>query len=504
VPLNTAENPVDISVSEEHDAFRNELASVARDGRRRWIYARKPSGRLYRARTALSWGLLAFLLLAPFITIGGQPLMMLNILERKFVLLGILFRPQDFYLVVLIGLTVLVSVVLSTVVFGRLWCGWLCPQTVFMEMLFRKLEYLIEGSAEQQLRRDRGPWTGEKAFRRGAKHLIFFGLSFVIANVFLAWIIGAPALQQIVTDPPAQHLVGLVAIVIFSLVFYLVFARFREQACVLACPYGRMLSALTDARTITITYDWRRGEPRHRLVRGASEPAGDCIDCHQCVTVCPTGIDIRHGIQLECINCTACIDACNGVMERVGRPLGLIRFTSHQAIAGSTTAAGRLSPLPAAAQRPTSFAARTTRLLRSGVTARSAAYALVWLVLTSSVVVLWAGRRDLDVLILRQPGTLYASVSGGDVANFYTVQALNRTGRTRAFTIEVVEPRGGTVTLLGPLGEVSPYGLVESRVMLRIPPASLAGAGTPVRFAVRVDDGDVQMIESSFVGPVQR
>jgi len=489
---------VNIPASEEHDAFRNELASVARDGRRKWIYARKPSGRLYRLRTVLSWVLLAFLFLAPFITVEGQPLMMLNVLERRFVLLGMLFRPQDFYLVVLIGLTCLVTVVLSTVVFGRIWCGWLCPQTIFMEMLFRKLEYLIEGSAEQQLRRDRGPWSRDKMWRRGVKHAIFFGLSFVIANVFLAWIIGAPALRAIVTDPPARHVVGLVAIVIFSFVFYMVFARFREQACVLACPYGRMLSALTDARTITITYDWRRGEPRNRLVRGVREAAGDCIDCHQCVTVCPTGIDIRDGIQLECVNCTACIDACNGVMARVGRPLGLIRLTSHHAIAtaGATT--------PTSARGARSFTSRLAHTLKTGLSARVVAYTGVWLILAVSVAVLLAGRRDLDVLILRQPGTLYTTITGGDVANFYTVQALNRTNRTRAFTIEVVTPAGATISSLGELGGVSPYGLAESRVMLRLRQGDLKGASTAVRFAVRADDGVVQTIDSSFVGPAER
>jgi cytochrome c oxidase accessory protein FixG len=493
---------VDIAVSEEHDAFRNELASVARDGRRKWIYARKPSGRLYRLRTVLSWGLLAFLLLAPFITVGGQPLMMLNVLERRFVLLGMLFRPQDFYLVVLIGLTCLVTVVLSTVVFGRIWCGWLCPQTIFMEMLFRKLEYLIEGSAERQLRRDRGPWTRDKIWRRGAKHAIFFGLSFVIANVFLAWIIGAPALRVIVTDSPARHIVGLVAIVIFTFVFYMVFARFREQACVLACPYGRMLSALTDARTITITYDWRRGEPRNRLVRGARGAAGDCIDCHQCVTVCPTGIDIRDGIQLECVNCTACIDACNGVMARVGRPQGLIRLTSHHAIA--TAGTGGAAPATTRADGALSFASHLAHTLRRGMSARVVAYTGVWLILAVSVTVLLAGRRDLDVLILRQPGTLYTTITGGDVANFYTVQALNRTGRSRAFTIEVVEPHGATLSSLGELGDVAPYGLAESRVMLRLRPADLKGSNTPIQFAVRADDGVVQTVESSFVGPAER
>src|SRR5436190_7493290 len=303
------------SPSDDHDVFRDELASVARDGRRRWIYARQPAGRYYRARTVVSVVLLAFLCLAPFARVHGQPLMLLDVVNREFVLLGVFFRPQDFYLVVLIALTVLVTLVTMTVIAGRVWCGWLCPQTIFMEMVFRRLEYLIDGSAEQQLRRNKGPWTIERGARYAIKHAVFFALSFGIANVFLAWIVGAPALWKIVTDPPSQHLAGLTAISVFSLVFFLVFARFREQACVLACPYGRMLSALTDAETVMVTYDATRGEPRGRMTE---IDRGDCIDCHQCVTVCPTGIDIRHGIQLECVNCTACMDACDGVMTRAG------------------------------------------------------------------------------------------------------------------------------------------------------------------------------------------
>ena len=466
------------ALTEEHDHFRNELASVARDGRRKWIYARQPSGPLYRARTIVSWFLLAFLFLAPFVTIGGQPLMMLNVLERRFVLLGVLFRPQDFHVVVLLALTSLVTVVLATVVVGRVWCGWLCPQTVFMEMLFRKLEYLIEGSAEQQVRRERGARTADRVIRRTVKHAVFFSLSFVIANVFLAWIIGAGPLKNIVTAPPSEHLAGFVAIILFSLVFYMVFVRFREQACILACPYGRMLSALTDARTVTVTYDWRRGEPRSRLLRtkaeNAAEANGDCIDCHQCVTVCPTGIDIRNGVQLECVNCTACIDACNGVMTRIGRPRGLIRFTSEHALRHGAT---------------------------RWISGRAAAYAGVWLLLVAVVTIVQARRADLDVLILRQPGTLYTTVAGGDVANFYNVQAFNRTGSGRRFTIEVVEPAGATVTSLGELGTVAPYGLSEGRVMLRVPSRALAGASTPVRFAVRSDKEIVQVVDSAFLGP---
>jgi cytochrome c oxidase accessory protein FixG len=400
--------------------------------------------------------------------------MLLNVLERRFVLLGTVFRPQDFYLIVLIALTALVTLVLSTAVVGRVWCGWLCPQTIFMEMLFRRIEYLIEGSPEQQVRRDRAAWTTEKAIRKGCKYAIFFTLSFVIANVFLAWVIGSRELVAIVTDRPDRHIAGLAAILSFSVVFYLVFARFREQACVLACPYGRVLSSLIDARTVTVTYDSARGEPRGRLTP-AGPAGGDCIDCYRCVTACPTGIDIRNGIQLECVSCTACIDACNDVMTRVGRQPGLIRHTSAHAIA-SAAPAPWLSP-------------------------RVAAYGVVWMALVIAVATLLETRPDLDVLILRQPGTMYATVAGGDVANFYTVQALNRTRHATPFTIDVTEPRGATVTLLGPPGRVEAYGLAETRLLVRAPIGSLSGASTPVKFSVQWQGHVVQQIDSAFLGP---
>lgn len=466
---------IDSAYAEEHDSFRNELASVARDGRRRWVYARQPSGRLSRIRTALSVVLLAFLLLAPFVTIQGQPLMLLDVLNRRFVILGTLFMPQDFYIVVVLALTVLVTVVMSTVVVGRIWCGWLCPQTIFMEMLFRKIEYAIEGSAEEQLRNDRGPRSVPRTLRKGLKHAIFFGLSFIIANVFLAWIVGSGPLFAIVTDSPRRHLAGLIAISIFSLVFYAVFARFREQACVLACPYGRMLSSLVDSRTVTVTYDTVRGEPRSRLLRGpqGATHSGDCIDCHRCVTVCPTGIDIRNGIQLECVACTACIDACNDVMARVGRRPGLIRHTSADRLCGG-------SP--------------------HWVHSRVVAYAAVWLVLAGSTVGLLATRHDLDFVILRQPGTMYASVAGGDLANFYTLEGLNRSGRPAPFSVEILEPAGATVTILGS-AQVPPYGVLDARLLLRLPPTAIAGPTTPVRFAVRSDGRIVQRIDSAFLGP---
>lgn len=467
----------------EHETFRNELASVHKDGRRKWVYARKPSGPFFKKRTVLSWFLLAFLFAAPFVKVGGQQLVLLNFLERRFVLLGLVFWPQDFYLVVLIALTLLVTLALSTTAIGRIWCGWLCPQTIFMEMLFRKIEWLIDGSAAQQVRRHRGPWNVDRIWRTVVKQAIFFALSFLIANVFLAYIIGSDQLITIITAPPAEHLQGLTAITIFSLVFYGVFARFREQACTLACPYGRVMSALIDTHTITVTYDKFRGEPRgHAHTSDNGVANGDCIDCGQCVTVCPTGIDIRNGIQLECVNCTACIDACDDVMTRVSRPTGLIRLTSHEAI--RMRAAGSAA-IP-------------------WLTLRVKAYAAVWSVLVLAVVTLFVIRPAMSVLILRQPGTLYTEMERGAVGNFYNVQVINRTSHAQSLEYVATAPEGATITALGPIGSIDAHAVLESRFLLQLPERSLGGASTPVRIEVRSGGRLVQSINSSFLGPAKR
>jgi cytochrome c oxidase accessory protein FixG len=467
------------TTDEAHQQFRDALASIQADGRRKWVYARQPSGPFYRARTYVSVGLLAFLFAAPFVRVGGQPLILLNVIERRFVLFGLVFWPQDFYLVVLLALTALITIMLATVTIGRVWCGWLCPQTVFLEMLFRKIEYLIDGSAEQQVRRDRALAAAGARVpagvlgRRVVKHGIFGALSFAIANLFLAYVIGVDALWRIVTDPPGQHLAGLVAISIFSALFYGVFARFREQACVLACPYGRMMSALQDARTITVTYDRRRGEPRGRITPGVER--GDCVDCYHCVTVCPTGIDIRNGVQLECVNCTACIDACNGVMTRLNRPKGLIRLTSHEAVMTGQT---------------------------RWLTRRVKAYGAVWLVLAVTVATLIARRPDLDVLVLRQPGTLSAAAGTDAVVNFYNVQVINRTARARSLAFVVTAPEGARVTPLGPIGQAAPNALVDSRLLVEVPVRQLAGPATPVTLEVRSEGRVVETIRTSFINAV--
>ncbi len=467
-----------------HDTFRDELASVHKDGRRKWIYARQPHGRFYRARTWVAVGLLAFLVSAPFIHLAGEPLVLLNVLERRFVFFGVVFWPQDFYLVVVLALTGLVTLALTTTAVGRVWCGWACPQTIFMEMVFRRLEYLIEGSAARQVRLAGQPWAPGTVARRVAKHVIFFALSFAIANLFLAYIIGWPALRTIITDPIDAHVGGLVAITVFSLLFYGVFARFREQVCTLACPYGRVMSALIDPHTLTVTYDRPRGEPRGRLTRQARtaspQPAtpasrtGDCVDCEQCVTACPTGIDIRNGIQLECINCTACMDACDDVMTRLSRPRGLIRWTSDEAIRQG---------------RP------------AWITARVKAYAAVWLVLVVAATTLLARRPEMDVLILRQAGSLSVPLENGAAANFYTVQIINRTRAPRLVDFQITVPAGATVTPLGLPSAVPAQGLSEGRLLVQLPAASVSGASTPLQFEVRSGGAVIATVESVFLKP---
>ncbi|HEY6906901.1 MAG TPA: cytochrome c oxidase accessory protein CcoG, partial [Ignavibacteriaceae bacterium] len=319
--------------SDANDSFRDQLATVNKEGKRNWIYPKKPSGRFYNARTLVSFILLAVLVGMPFIKVNGHQFMLFDFLNRNFILFGIPFGPHDFHLFVIAMIAIIVFIILFTAVFGRVFCGWACPQTIFMEMVFRKIEYWLEGDWLQQKRLANSPWDSNKTIRKTAKHIIFFAISFFISNIFLSYLIGMDNLIQIIKDPPAEHVQGLISIILFSGVFYWVFSYFREQACTIVCPYGRLQGVLLDRDSIVIAYDNVRGEPRGKIKKGADQShLGDCIDCRLCVDVCPTGIDIRDGIQLECVNCTACIDACDEVMDKVSRPRGLIRFASLNSI----------------------------------------------------------------------------------------------------------------------------------------------------------------------------
>ena len=457
------------------ESFRDHLGNVDREGRRAKIYPRRPRGRYHTARKFASFALLAVLFAGPFVSLNGRPLLLLNILERKFVLFGIPFWPQDFYLFLLAMLVLVLFVVLFTVVFGRLWCGWACPQTVFMEMLFRKIEYLIEGDARRQRRLDQGNWTGEKIFKKTLKHGLFFAISFLIANIFLAYIIGTEELWKIVSDPPREHLKGLSTLILFSLVFYGVFAHFREQVCVIVCPYGRWQSVMVNEDTIAVTYDYRRGEPRGKLRRSRREDeVGDCIDCKQCVQVCPTGIDIRNGIQLECINCTACMDACDEVMERIKRPQGLIRYSSYRGIEQAD---------------------------RKLLTPRIMGYSAVLMLLLVVVAYLFATRAEMQAIILREPGKLYTDLGDGRLANFYSLKIINKTFAEIPVEIRVEQPGEGSITYLGELTTVPPQDLVEGRFFLSVPRELLTPGRNRVEFSVYSRDRLVDSVESGFLAP---
>lgn len=456
--------------------FRDHLGNVTPEGERLKIHPRKPRGAYHRARVLVSWALLAILFGGPFVTINGHPLLLLNIVERKFVLFGVPFWPQDFHLFLLVVLTFVVFIVLFTAVFGRLWCGWACPQTIFLEMVFRKIEYFIEGDAVQQRRLDKAPWTPDKVARKGLKHGIYLGLSFLIANTFLAYIIGIEQLWTIITDPPSQHLTGLGSISVFSLLFYGVFARFREQACIIACPYGRWQSVMVNEDTIAVTYDHKRGEPRGKARRAGKDVTGlgDCVECRQCVQVCPTGIDIRNGIQMECVNCTACIDACDEVMDRVERPRGLIRYSSFNSIGGGH---------------------------RRLATPRTLGYAVVLIALLVLAVSLFGTRDEVQAVILREPGRLYNELPDGRLSNFYSVKIINKTFAPMPIDVRLESPVEGELTYLGTLDPVPPQGIHEGRLYVALPDNLLQPGRNAVVFSLWSGDTLIHRVESSFLAP---
>ena len=360
-----------------------------------------------------SWTLLALLFAGPFIKVNGEQLILFNILERKFVFFGVVFWPQDFYLFVIATLIFLVFIVLFTAIFGRVWCGWACPQTIFMEMVFRKVEVLIEGDAAKQRKLDASPLTAEKVFKKGLKHSIFLFISFFIANTFLAYIISTSSLIEIIRQPVGQHLSGFIAISIFALLFYAVFAYLREIVCTVICPYGRLQGVLLDKQSMVVGYDYQRGEPRAKVKRGEEHLHGDCVDCNLCVQVCPTGIDIRQGTQLECINCTACIDACDMVMLKLNRPERLIGFKSEEEIT-------------------------TGKPFKLGK--RIYAYSGILLVMCMIFAILLFRRTDVETTLLRAGGTLYQLRENGTVSNLYNAEIINKTNHRIKIELRPEDP----------------------------------------------------------------
>ncbi len=476
------DQPDDHSVEQEikWEDFRDHLATADKQGNRRWIYPKKPSGRWYRRRTYLSWLLLAIMFAGPFIRINGNPLLMINIVTRRFSILGQIFWPQDVAIFAIAMLVFLTGIIIFTTAFGRLWCGWTCPQTLLMELVFRKIEYAIEGDAVAQRTLAAAPWTARKIAKKMAKHAIFLGLSFVIGNTLLSYIIGSDQLIHIITDNPLNHLRGLIFMILFTLLFYAIFARFREQACTFICPYGRFQSAILDENTLVVAYDHKRGEQRGPLHREQTHDQrkaaglGDCVACRQCVAVCPTGIDIRDGTQMECVNCTACIDACDTIMDKINRPRGLIRFASLNSI---------------------------ERGARQRFTPRMVGYSVVLAALISFFLFLLFTRTDVQTTLLRAPGALFQTTPDGNVENIYTLKLVNKTSRDVPVQLKLENIDGQLSVMGGHDLVVLKEQLAQTSVLVQLAPGVLKGPNTRLKVGIYSNGKLLETVNTVFIGP---
>ncbi len=468
-------------MSEETEKFRDSIATVTSEGKRAWLFPKKPFGRFYEYRKVVSYFLLAFLFAAPFITVNGNQFIMLNVLERRFNIFGFPFWPQDFHLFVIMMIIGVVFVILFTVAFGRLFCGWVCPQTIFMEMVFRRIEYWIDGDRGKQIRLSKMPWNAEKIRKRTLKWSIFFIISFLIANIFLAYLIGSDRLILYVTNGPMKHLSTFISLLIFTGVFYFVFAWFREQVCIIACPYGRLQGVLLDNKSIVVAYDHKRGEKeagRAKFRKNEDRPStgkGDCIDCFQCVHVCPTGIDIRNGTQLECVNCTACIDACDHMMESVNLPKGLIRYASEDNI---------------------------EKKARFTFNPRLKGYTAVLGILITVFVGMLFLRNDVEARILRLPGQLYERKAENIISNVYTYKLVNKTTASiEDVQFKLLSHKGEIKMVKQGALTVPKQGLDEGTLFIEINNSALSGDKDRLKIGVYSGEELIETTTTAFLGP---
>ena len=486
------------------ESFRDSVATISAEGKRNFINPKKPKGKLYNLRSMFSVFYLVVFFTLPFIKVHDEPLLMINILQRKFILFGMIFWPQDFFIFAIGLITFIVFVILFTVVFGRIFCGWACPQTIFMEMVFRKIEYLIDGDSTQQKLLKKQAWNGTKIRKRVLKFVIFFVLSFIIANFFLAYIISMDQLLNYITHP-AANTGTLISLLVFTCVFFFVYWWFREQACIVVCPYGRLQGVLLDKNSIVVAYDYKRGEPRGKLGRQAThkiketeddckcvdckgdgackdlvkkfevvELKGDCIDCHACVKVCPTGIDIRNGTQLECVNCTACIDACDAIMTSVHKPEGLIRYASENSIQEGVQL-------------------RFTRRIK--------AYTAVLCLLIALLAFLLVSRTDLDATLMRTAGMTYTSLPDGRISNLYNLKLANKTHLDIPVTLKLENVPGEIQMIKQGKTIVKKEDYTNFQFFVKLDRNQLKGWKTTLQIGLYDSTKKIKTITAKFIGP---
>ncbi len=443
------------SVHEEPAQQQPVLSTLNQDGSRRWIKPRLSHGRLLNRRRALAYFLILLFTTIPYISLNGKPLVLLDLTTRHFTIFGKTFLPTDTLLLALLLVGIFVLIFLLSALFGRVWCGWACPQTVYMEFVFRPIERLFEGAPG---RSKKGPLAG-KPFSKPAKIILYLLISMYLAHTFLAYFVGVENLRHWITSSPLNHPAPFLVVLVVTGLMLFNFGFFREQLCIIACPYGRFQSAMLDRNSLIVTYDPRRGEPRGKATRPQADvslkvvgepspPVGDCVDCGLCVATCPTGIDIRNGLQMECVNCTQCIDACNAVMTKLNRPRGLIRYSSQALIAG---------------EKPS--------LLRP----RVVIYPAIFLAVAAAFVITLSNQGPAEITILRGIGRPFVDLPGGEIGNPIKIKITNRTDTPAKYFIELADTKAMHLTIqenpihLGPGESKTITGMIAAQ------PSALAG-----------------------------
>ncbi|MBS1919142.1 MAG: cytochrome c oxidase accessory protein CcoG [Bacteroidetes bacterium] len=456
-------------------SFRDSVATISKQGNRNYIFPKKPKGKLYNFRTITSVFYLIIFFTLPFIKVEGEPLFLFNVLQRKFIFFGKIFWPQDFFIFAIGLLTFIVFIILFTVVFGRVFCGWACPQTIFMEMVFRKIEYLLDGDYNKQRRLKAMPWTAYKIRKRLIKITVFYFVSFIIANFFLAYIIGMDEVLAMVREGVDANIGTFISLLGFTTVFFFVYYWFREQVCIVVCPYGRLQGVLLDKKSIVVAYDYVRGEPRGKIKKEKEGKwdTGDCVDCTACVRVCPTGIDIRNGTQLECVNCTACIDACDDIMDKVNRPRGLIRFASEENIAQK----------------------KKTRF-----TFRIGAYSFALILLVGALAAMLITREDVDARILRSSGQMFQSLPDGRVANLYNLKLTNKTRKDIPVSLKLENIKGEIEVISKDL-TVPKESYFQTSFIIKINRQLIEKRKTPITLGIYQADKKIKTLTVTFLGP---
>lgn len=471
----------DVGILESPDEV---LATLRADGSRRWLYPTPSKGRFWLRRLVVGWGLIVFFVALPVVRVGGKPAVLLDVAAREFTFFSFTFYPTDTFLLLLVSIAILVSVALFTALLGRVWCGWACPQTVYLEFFYRPVERWVEGAEHVRARRDAGPWSVDKAWRKAAKWGIYLVASFLLAHTFTAYFVGWDRLVDWMTGPPAEHWDYFVLAAITTGLVLFDFGIFREQMCTITCPYGRFQSILLDPDSLIVSYDPGRGEPRAKRGKkaiaeeqaGTQPPLGDCIDCGACVRTCPTGIDIREGLQMECVACTQCIDACDSIMDAVDLPRGLIRYTSERAIEGQKT-------------RP--------------VRGRTVAYATLLIAVSAVFTIALSTRHAYDVGVGRAVGEPYVELADGTIGNRVLVHVRNQTATATTFRVEMASPESGVVRMAAshPV-PVASHQIARVNGFVVVPRSAFGGsAEAPALVRLVFADGTVEEVPFTLLGP---